>query len=273
MKTDYPSITVEQAGQVATIRINHPKKPGGHMHWDLGEAFSDLRGDDSVRVIVLTGQADGVFSLGPTTAEYDAKVVDHSTGQPTPMNDPHRNWHTFTGLVRCHEAMAAIEKPIIAKVNGDNIAFGPSVMFGCDLIYAREDARIGDNHLAMGEMAPWGPRFGMVPGDGGMAFAPIYFAPPIAKEYLMLGREFTGRDLADMHLINGAYPADQLDGVVEQTVERLLLRPAYALAWTKRVVNRRIVDQLNMTLDAGAAYEMVSFLQVENQGWKDRFEL
>ena len=60
-----------------------------------------------------------------------------------------------------------------------------------------------------------------------------------------------------------------MDGVVQ----RLLQRPAYALAWTKRVVNRVVVDQLNRTLDAGVGYEMVSFLQAERQGWKDRIEL
>jgi enoyl-CoA hydratase/carnithine racemase len=273
VKTDYPSIGVELNGQVATITINHPKKAGGHMHWDLGEVFSDLRGEDSIRVIVLTGQHEGIFSVGPTTAEYDANVLDDSTGTPTPMNDPHRNWHTFTGLIRCHEAMAAIEKPIIAKVNGENIAFGSSIMFSCDLIYAREDARIADNHLGMGEVEPYGPRWGMVPGDGGTAMAPLYFSPPLAKEYLMLGREFTGAELAAMHLINAAVPASDLDATVDQVVARLLRRPAYALAWTKRVVNRMMVEQMNRTLDAGAAYEMVTFLQIERNGWKERFEL
>jgi enoyl-CoA hydratase len=273
VKTDYLSIGVALEPPVATITIYHPKRAGGHMHWELGEVFSDLRGEDSIRVIVLTGQAPGIFSVGPTTAEYDDNVPDLTTGAQTPMNDPHRNWRTFTGLVRCHEAMAAIEKPIIAKVNGENLAFGSSVMFSADLIYASEDARIGDNHLGMAEVPPYGPRWGMVPGDGGAALAPLYFSPPLAKEYLMLAKTYTGRELADMHLINGAYPIDQLDAAVDDVVQRLLKRPAYALAWTKRVVNRHVVEQLNRTLDAGVGYEMTTFLQIERGGWKDRFEL
>ena len=89
----------------------------------------------------------------------------------------------------------------------------------------------------------------------------------------MLGRVFTAQELADMHLINGVVPAEELDAHVAHVVERLLQRPAYALAWTKRVVNRAVVDQLNRTLDAGVGYEMVTFLQAERQGWKDRLEL
>jgi enoyl-CoA hydratase len=273
VKTDYKSIIVELEPPVCTIRICHPKRAGGHMHWDLGAVFSDLRGEDSVRVIVLTGEKPDIFSVGPTTQEYDDNVPDLTTGNMTPMNDPHRNWRTFTGLVRCHESMAAIEKPIIAKINGENIAFGSSIMFSSDLIYARDDARIGDNHLGMGEIEPYGPRWGMVPGDGGAALAPLYFSPPLAKEYLMLGRTYTGRELADMHLINGAVPADQLDAVVDDVVERLLKRPAYALAWTKRVTNRLLVDQLNRALDAGVGYEMTTFLQIERGGWRENFDL
>jgi enoyl-CoA hydratase/carnithine racemase len=268
VKTEFKSIIVELSGQVATIKVRHPKMPGGDIHWDLGEAFSDLRTMDEIRVIVLTGTHEGIFSVGPLTSQYDRQQEPGND-----RNDPHRHWHTFTGLVRCHEAMAQIEKVIVAKLNGDAFAFGASILFGCDLIYARPDARVADNHLAMGELEPYGPRYGIVPGDGGMATVPLFMAPTLVKEYLMLGRVFTGQELADMHVINAAVPAEDLDAHVARVVERLLQRPAYALAWTKRVVNRIVVDQLNRTLDAGAGYEMVSFLQAERQGWKDRTEL
>ena len=85
----------------------------------------------------------------------------------------------------------------------------------------------------------------------------------------MLRRTFSGRELADMHLINRAVPAGELDATVDDFVRRLLQRPAYALAWTKRVVNRHVVEQLNRTLDAGAAFEMVTFLQAERAGFAD----
>jgi hypothetical protein len=61
--------------------------------------------------------------------------------------------------------------------------------------------------------------------------------------------------------------------VVDDIVARLLKRSAYALAWTKRIANRHVVEQLNRTLDAGAAYEMVNFLQIEKLGWQDKKSL
>lgn len=266
MSKTYESVEIELRDQVATIRIN-PDRPSGGFHWELGEVFTDLRGDDSIRVIVLTGMRDGVFSAGPLTSHYDSGSAKEV------RNDPHRQWRIFTGIIRCHEAMAAIEKPIVARVNGDAVSFGSSLVFGSDLIVAREDARIVDNHMSMGDAAPYGPRYGIVPGDGGLGLVPLFLPPTLAKEYLMLGREFRASELAALGVINYAVPADDLDARVKELVAQLLRRPAYALAWTKRVANRRIVEHLNMTLDAAAAYEALTFLQVERQDWVDRLEL
>ena len=58
--------------------------------------------------------------------------------------------------------------------------------------------------------------------------------------------------------------------MVDDIVGRLLKRSAYALAWTKRVANRPVVQQLNLVLDAAAAYEMVNFLQTQRPGWEDK---
>jgi hypothetical protein len=64
-----------------------------------------------------------------------------------------------------------------------------------------------------------------------------------------------------------------VDAVVADLVTRLLKRPAYPLAWAKRVANRHVVDQLNRTLDAGAGYEMIGLSQLERQGWVDKTTL
>lgn len=85
----------------------------------------------------------------------------------------------------------------------------------------------------------------------------------------MLGKPYTGADLADMDLINYAVSEGELDDVVDEMVERLLKRSSYALAWTKRTANRRVVDHISKTLDASSAYEMVNFLQMEWLDWND----
>lgn len=266
-----PHFRIEQDGQLATIWARGGDKLAPEEQaaarkvtsaLALANLLDALRADDSVRVIVL--HRGGANHGGNSTQHYNShEWQDHH-------NDPAHIWKTFSGIVRMHEAMAAIEKPIVVQVDGNIIGGGCWIALSGDLIVAREDALFGDHHLAMGAFAPVGPPFGLVPGDGGTALAPLFFAPTIAKEMLMLGKSFTAKELAAQGVINYAVPAAELDAKVADIVQRLLDRPAYPLAWCKRAVNRHVVEQLNRTLDAGAGYEMIGLSQLERQGWVDK---
>jgi enoyl-CoA hydratase len=216
------------------------------QHTELADAIQELRRDNSVRVVVLTGTGNE-FGTPPTSYGHHG--------------DPGADWDIMQGTTRCIEAFIETEKPIIAKVNGPAIGFRSSIVFASDIIVAREDAIIADHHMGVGELKI-GDRHigeGVVPGDGGSVFVPLYFSPALAKEYLFLAKPYTAADLARMNLINYAVPADKLDAKVDEIIQSLLKRPAYALAWSKRVVNRRIVQNFNQTFDAGIAYELLNF--------------
>ena len=267
-----PNLSIICDNQVATIKNRQrdtmtaeegraaATAPGGMLA--LANAFDALRADDSIRVIVLQVGGQNITASRYTDKEWQAH-----------HNDPANIWRTFSGIIRFHEAVASIEKPVVAQVVGDVSGAVCNQVLACDLIVAREDARFLDHHLGMGQSHPIGAPFGLVPGDGGMSLAPLYLSPPLAKEFLMLAREFTARELADKGLINYALPADQVEAKVDELVERLLKRPAYPLAWAKRVANRHVIDQLNRTLDAGAGYEMIGLAQLERQGWTDKTTL
>jgi enoyl-CoA hydratase len=260
----YETCTLEKKGAVATVTLIPPKALQGgtaDLHWELGELFSDLRSDNDIRVIVLTGWP-GEFYAPAHPDFYDNPELRQY------VSDPANAWKTFTGVVRTHMAMAEIEKPIVGKLTGHAIGFGSSLAFACDLILADETVQFIDIHLGMGEV-PYGPRFGITAGDGGSSLVPLFMTPAKAKEYLFLAKPYTARELADAGVINHAVPGAELDALTDDFVERLLARSAFALAWTKRVANRHVVNQLNLTLDAAAAYEMVNFLQIDRQGGVD----
>ncbi len=265
VRDDFGTCTVGIDGQVATVTITPPARLEGgtsDLHWDLGEIFSELRGDNSVRVVVLTG-SHGEFYRPREAAFYDNPELRRY------VSDPEGAWKTFTGILRCHQQMCEIEKPIVARVPGPALGFGSSLVLACDLIVAVADALIVDIHLGMGETEEGGPAFGIVPGDGGGALASLFFSPTLAKEFLMLGKRFTARELAERGIVNYAVSEEELDAKVEEIVHALLRRSSYALAWTKRIANRRVADQLNLSLDASAAYEMVNFLQLDRLGGED----
>ncbi len=265
----YETINVETEGQVTTIELRPGEEwadSGEDIHWDLGEIFSDLRGDTSTRVVVVTGASDDVFGVAPPATAYADEDGGLAETTRDRLLDPAGTFRTFTGAIRTHEAMADLEKPIVAKLNGDAFGFVSNVVWSCDFILAAADARIGDIHLDMGETEDdgrkYGPKWGLVPGDGGAALLPHHMPPTMAAEYLMLGVPYTAEELADQRLINAAVPAEELDETVEALVDRLLERSAFALAWTKRLLTRHRRPALDRGLDAAAAYEMVNFTQL-----------
>jgi enoyl-CoA hydratase/carnithine racemase len=266
MAEEYGSLSIKLHDQVSTITIaNSANKPieSANLHWELARALSDIRTDNGVRIVVITGEGDQFLGVRPPDS-YRSEVGRKTRTQPQYL------WETFTGTAMMHEQMAQMEKPIIARVNGDAFGFGSTLVFACDLIVAREDARFADTHMAMGEFANLGHAdFGTVPGDGGTALMPLFMTPALAKEYLMLSRPFTATELVRLGIINYSVPADRLDSTVDDLVVRLLKRSAYALAWTKRAANRMVAEQLTKALDAGLGYEMVTFLQWEQMGWRD----
>lgn len=256
--TDFKTITVERSGQAATLRIgSRDSRPSLLVQNEIGSALAELRFDNDVRVIVLTGSKDGFF-LPP--AQSPAPRGHHSPGV---------DWDVTQGMHHTYEMFLETEKPIVAKVNGNAVGFGSSLIFACDFIVACEDAIFVDHHMGMGETVHGGPsEFGCVPGDGGTAFVPMHMTPCLAKEYLWLAREMTGAELARAGIINAAVPAAELDAKVERMVQSLLKRTPHSLALAKRAINQVYIDMFNRRHDLSWSYEVLNFY-MHGQAGKD----
>jgi enoyl-CoA hydratase len=258
--SDYSLLNIERSGQIATIELiriekhlreqqGRGKRGGAQRAAEVGRALNELRDDNTVRVIVITGR-DDVFTIPPSSYGHHGS--------------PGSDWDIMSGVTRAVEAMCTIEKPVIAKVNGHAVGFGANLVLACDLIIAREDAIIADHHMSCGELIIDGKVAGsaehcMVTGDGGAVFAPLKMPMNIAKEYLMLARPFTAKELATMGVVNYAVPAAELDAKTDEIAQRLLKRNAYALALTKRVLNKQLMESFSRVHDAALGYEFLNF--------------
>lgn len=252
--SEFPLLDIGIANQIATIEMKRIENRlrdgrGAHRGEQIAKALTQLRDDKSVRVIILTGKED-VFTIPPSSYGHHG--------------NPGNDWDITMGCTRALETLCTIEKPIIAKVNGHAVGFGASLVLGCDFIVAREDAVIADHHMACGEIVIDGQVRGsaetcMVTGDGGSVFAPLKMPFNVAKEYLLLGRQFTAKEFEAMGVVNYAVPADQLDARTMDIATRLLKRNAYALALNKRVLNKYAMANFNMIHDAAIGYEVLNF--------------
>jgi len=258
--SEYFLLDIVRTGQVATIELKRiekhvrevmrtQKRGGAQRAAEVARALHELREDQNIRVIVITGKND-VFTIPPSSYGHHG--------------NPGNDWDIMAGVTKAVEIMCTIEKPVIAKVNGHAVGFGANLVLACDFIVAREDAIIADHHMSAGELQIDGQTVGsadhcMVTGDGGSVFAPLKMPLAMAKEYLMLARPFTAKELAGMGVVNYAMPAEELDAKTNEIVQRLLRRNAYALAMTKRILNKQALAQCNMSHDASLAYEFLNF--------------
>jgi enoyl-CoA hydratase len=219
----FNTFTVTRDGQIATLTIqSKDRKALTGPHVEIGAAMAELRYDNGVRVVVITG-TDDAFFLPP---KGSPKASGHTPGH---------DWDLTQGMHRTYQSIIEIEKPVIAKVNGNAIGFGSSLAFACDLIIATEDAIFCDHHLHM--------------------------SPCLAKEYLWLAREMTGKELAAARVINAAVPAAKLDATVDAMAKALIERTPYSLALAKRAANKSHAARFNLTYDLAWSYELLNFFQ------------
>ena len=254
----YSDLTVSHNGPIATVAM----APSGDAqyarhNWDvpqyypkhrqIGQCIAQLRLNSKVRVIVLTGVGEHFF-VPPSASPGGGKG-----------HTPRGDWELSQAVSNTILTMIECEKPIIARVNGDAIGFGSSLVFACDFIVAVDDALVGDHHLGMGDLPYGRSDLGVVPGDGGVVVVPPNMPPAMAREYLMLAQGWSAKELAARGIINRAVPSDELDGAVDEYAQRIIARPMHAVGWTKRALNRELVARYAMTFDVAWAYELAGF--------------
>jgi enoyl-CoA hydratase len=243
---DYKTLTFERRARVLEITMNRPDKLNAvdeAMHAELARVFVDVSNDPDCDVVVLTG-AGRAFSSGGDIV-WMQKMID----EPSSFEKTAREGKQIVfSLLDC-------EKPVIAKLNGHATGLGATIALFCDVIFAADNAKIGDPHVSVGFVA----------GDGGAVIWPQLVGYARAKEYLMTGDLLSAHDAARIGLINHAVPASELDARVAQFVDRLSSGATKAIRWSKLSVNIGLKQLAHSIMDASLAYEAMSNVTSDHQ--------
>jgi enoyl-CoA hydratase/carnithine racemase len=256
MQQEFEALRIERRGATAAVQMMWPDgriERFRKFHTEFPIALQQLRDDDTVRVVVLRGCGERFLS-----AVGQERPDPLGAPKSAVLSDPMNTYRAIRETAEILDTIVSMEKPVIAMVNGDALGIGLSVALHCDLIIAREDVLITDLHMAIDRFTAGLPPTGVVPGDGGTVILPLQMSLAKAKEFLFLGKPVTAKQLAQMNAINAAVPAGDLESVVEGYVKDLLERPAWALAWTKVAINKRLKQHLTLFQDVAMALETVS---------------
>lgn len=235
----YERLRFEWKAKVLTIWLTGSTKINacdGVMHRELASVFRDAQDDLDSELIVLTGAGD-YFSAGGDMEWFRGHI-----------SDPKSFRAILVEAKRIILDLIQLEKPIICRLNGPAAGLGATIALLCDVIVARESARIGDPHV----------RAGLVAGDGGAIIWPQLIGYARAKELLLTGKLITAKEAERFGLINYVVEDDLLDQEVENLAHQILSNPRWAVRWTKVAMNLPLQQLATQISDAALAYEALS---------------
>ena len=238
-------VTTEDHGAVRLVTYANP--PLGTMTAagsnEMLEAVSAAAEDSGVRVIVITGGLPGVFirhyDVGELSAASD-RMADAPAPPPAPPSQDARP-AGFLGLV---DLIAAMDKPVIAAINGLCMGGGFELSLACDLRIAGRDVEA----IGLPET-----RVGIFPGGGGTQRLPRVVGEARALEIILRGLTVSGERSFELGLVHEASDVP-LARALEIAAE-LATRGAEGLAYAKRLTRAA----LDRPLAEGLADERRSF--------------
>src|SRR5580704_12602228 len=216
---------------------------------EIGEALTIAREDESVGVIILTGEGDRAFCSGGdqrTRGDSGYQTDEHSTGR----------FH----VTDLHVQMRRCPKPIVAMVAGWAIGGGHVLHVVCDLTIAADNARFGQV----------GPRVGSFDGGLGASSLAQLVGMKKAKEIWFLCRQYDARQALEMGLVNAVVPLDQLEAETVSWARELLEKSPLALRMLKGALNAVTDGAAGMQQFAGDA-TLLYYMSEEAQEGRDAF--
>ena len=241
---------------IATITLNRPEVLNAltlEIYAQLRDLFEDLRDDESVKAVILTG-AGHAFCSGGDVHKIIGEVLDRDMRG-------HLEFCRMTGhLVR---NMRLLPKPIIAAVNGMAAGAGAVLALASDLRIVAEGAKFAFLFT----------RVGLTGADMGAAFLlPRVIGQGRAMEWLMLGEEIDAPTAERYGLANRVVPAEQLLATAREWAARLAAGPTFALGVTKTMVNNEWSMDLLSALEAEAQAQALMMMGADHRAFYEAFK-
>ena len=221
--------------EVATLTVNRPDALNAlnrDVLNELAHAMHEIRGDATVRVLIITGTGERAFIAGADIAA----MSEMSAGEGL----------VFSRLG--HKVMQAIEElpiPVIAAVNGFALGGGLEVAMACDLIVASEKARFGQPEINLG----------LIPGFGGTQRLPHRIGHVRARELVLTGDMIDAKTAHAWGLVNQVVAPGDLMGAARQLAAKIVKKSGFTVRQAKSALHAAAT----MKEDDGLSFEQQAF--------------
>ncbi|MBI2849498.1 MAG: enoyl-CoA hydratase/isomerase family protein [Chloroflexi bacterium] len=210
------SVLYAKKGHVAYVTLNRPRVKNSidqQLAQEMEEVCAHINHqDDDVYVVVITGAGDKAFCAGSDTPKSNVAA-----------------------------AVAGIDKPVIAAINGEALGEGLELALACDIRLASDRARFGLPQLTSG----------LIPVNGGTQWLPRLVGKGKALELILTGEIIDAEEAFKIGLVSKVVPHEKLAAEANALAEKMAAQAPISLRFVKEAVNKG----LDMTLEQGLRLE------------------
>jgi 2-(1,2-epoxy-1,2-dihydrophenyl)acetyl-CoA isomerase len=224
---EFSTLRYLSADGVARITLARPERLNAltaRMHAELREALSAAAGDDTVHVVVLTGEGRA-FSSGQDLTEDLPRGPTGRVDLGPPLD------RDYNPLI---STLAGFPKVTVAALNGPAVGASANIALACDLVVACRSATI---HEAFA-------RIGLVPDAGGTWILPRLVGPRRALAMMLLAEPVTAEAAFAMGLVTHLFDDAEFEAGVSALAQKLSQGPALAYRLTKQAVAVSLMNDL-----------------------------
>ena len=211
---------------IARLTLNRPEADNAinqQMAQELEAVCHQINQDHDVYIVLITGAGDKAFCDGGELASLES---GSSYGAAS--------------------AIASIEQPVVAAINGDALGQGLELALSCDIRLASDKAKFGFPQVARG----------LIPMDGGTQRLPRIIGKSKALELILTGEIISAQEALEIGLVNEVVAKEGLAAKAEAMAKNMTTKGPIALKYAKEAVNKG----LDLTLEQGLHLEADLYL-------------
>lgn len=234
------AVLVNKDQGVGLITLNRPDKFNClsiSVHQAIKKAVVDFETDSNIRSVLIVAEGKN-FCTGADLEEFNA----------IRFNEKKLNGFIQTGL----DNLASLEAsplPVVSAIQGLCLAGGLELMMATDIVFAADNARLGDQHA----------HFGLLPGWGGSQRLPRLVGKRVAMDLLYSARWLSAPQAKEVGLVNYVVAAEQLKESALEYCYQLNQKSAHGIATMKKMVNEGLDKELDEAIAMESDYAISSF--------------
>lgn len=229
---------------IALVTLNRPEVRNAineEIISGIEQAVDKVNDEENIKVLIITG-AGKAFSSGGNVKEMHSRTGMFA-GSSLEIRKAYQK-----NIQRIPIAMAKLQIPTIAAVNGAAYGAGCDLSLMCDMRIACETAVFAESFI----------KLGLIPGDGGAWFLPRVVGNARAAEMMFTGQAISAQTAMQWGMVNKVVEIDQVVDEAVRLAKRISVNPSHAIRMSKHLLKESEKQSLASLLDMSASLQSLA---------------